>query len=926
MKRAASGIRGSAIRGRAAHGRARKLVGALSLALLVFCGSAQAATFAVNNPGDAGDATLNGMCLTAGGVCTLRAAIQESNFNAPTADTIGFTAAAQPTINLNSALPNIVGALTISGPGAGALTVRRNTAAAYRIFTITGDVDVVISGLTIRNGLSDATTTPAASGGAIAFAGTAAGTGSLSLSAVTVTANTATAATGEARGGGVSVVFGDLTITNSTISNNAASATGTAASAGGGVYVRHVGSPSTPTTTLTSVTIAGNAATASGGGTGALGGGIAQLAGSIAIAGGAISDNTAAVTGAAVGGVFGGGADLRPAETATLTNVSVAGNEATVGGAQSGSVFGGGIDLIGGESLVVSGGAISDNTASVTGASSTAAADGGGAAIAGDADVTVTNVSVAGNAARAGGGDFGSATGGGICVPAAESFEMSGGAISDNTAAVTGASVGGVFGGGADLRPAETATVTDVSVAGNEATVGGAQSGSVFGGGIDFIGGASLVMSGDAISDNTASVTGASSTAQADGGGVAIAGDENVTLTNSTVSGNTATSSGGVEPAERGGGIQLANGTLTLTSVTLAFNEAATGANLIAREATSIGARNTIVSDPVGGANCAEVDSGDIVSDGFNLSSDASCGFAAGGDQQGVDPDLAPLANNGGPTFTHALPNTSLAVDKGSSGASGAHPAVTTDQRGMARPVDLPTLNAIGGNGADIGAFERQAADYLSTVLAGGPRGYWRFGEPSGSALLDSSPNNNHGTYLGGVVLGAAGIAGAAPNTAATYDGVNDTGRVPDANSLDVGNSFTLEGWIKRSSDTKTHELFNKGANGFQLVVMNSASANRVLLRRAGVTAIAQSTAPVPADGANHHVVATMNGPGTAKIYVDGALASTSLSPVQQIQDTAFPLTFGSAGSTPAQYDEFALYDQVLTLAEVQAHYQAGIS
>ena len=102
--------------------------------------------------------------------------------------------------------------------------------------------------------------------------------------------------------------------------------------------------------------------------------------------------------------------------------------------------------------------------------------------------------------------------------------------------------------------------------------------------------------------------------------------------------------------------------------------------------------------------------------------------------------------------------------------------------------------------------------------------GYWRFGEPSGTALLDSSGHNNNGTYLGGVALGALGIPGAIPNTAATYDGVNDTGRVPDANSLDVGNSFSIEGWIKRSSTTKTHELFNKGANGFQLVVMNAAS------------------------------------------------------------------------------------------------------
>ena len=135
-------------------------------------------------------------------------------------------------------------------------------------------------------------------------------------------------------------------------------------------------------------------------------------------------------------------------------------------------------------------------------------------------------------------------------------------------------------------------------------------------------------------------------------------------------------------------------------------------------------------------------------------------------------------------------------------------------------------------------------------MLAGAPRATGASASRRAPRCWIPRANNNNGTYLGGVALGAIGIPGACPNTAATYDGVNDTGRVPDANSLDVGNSFTLEGWIKRSSTTKTHELFNKGTNGLQLVVMNAASLNRVLLRRAGVTAIAQSTVPVLADGA----------------------------------------------------------------------------
>ena len=223
-------------------------------------------------------------------------------------------------------------------------------------------------------------------------------------------------------------------------------------------------------------------------------------------------------------------------------------------------------------------------------------------------------------------------------------------------------------------------------------------------------------------------------------------------------------------------------------------------------------------------------------------------------------------------------------------------------------------------------------AGYSEAVLADTPAGYWRFGDAAPSTVLtDSSVHNHHGTYLGGVTLGAAGALAGDPDTAATYDGSNDQGRVPDANWLDVGNTFTAEGWIKRTSDTKPHELMNKGTGGIQLVEMNAASQNRVLLRRGGVASIAQSTtgAGVPADGAYHHVVATMNGLGsTAKIYIDGNDVTQVLAPGQTMLNTTFPITFGSFGSapsTPATYDEFALYDAALNPDQVSNHHAAGV-
>lgn len=65
----------------------------------------------------------------------------------------------------------------------------------------------------------------------------------------------------------------------------------------------------------------------------------------------------------------------------------------------------------------------------------------------------------------------------------------------------------------------------------------------------------------------------------------------------------------------------------------------------------------------------------------------------------GQDPLLGPLADNGGPTKTHALLPGSPAIDAGNS--SGLY----TDQRGYKRPINIPGIPNVS-DGADIGAYE----------------------------------------------------------------------------------------------------------------------------------------------------------------------------------------------------------------------------
>ncbi len=110
--------------------------------------------------------------------------------------------------------------------------------------------------------------------------------------------------------------------------------------------------------------------------------------------------------------------------------------------------------------------------------------------------------------------------------------------------------------------------------------------------------------------------------------------------------------------------------------------------------------------------------------------------------------------------------------------------------------------------------------------------------------------------------------------------------------------------------------MFLKG--GFQLTVMSAASANQVLLRKPNVSTIVRSQVGVPGDGNFHHIVATEDGPNSAKIYIDGVQSTVNVSPVQVVTNSTSPLYFGSINSAPATFDEFAIFDVALTAEQVQ--------
>ena len=228
-------------------------------------------------------------------------------------------------------------------------------------------------------------------------------------------------------------------------------------------------------------------------------------------------------------------------------------------------------------------------------------------------------------------------------------FNMTG---SGNNVAISGVAVqnGNTAADGAGIRNRGTLTLTDSTISGNSA---GSGAGGIYNGG-------ALTLTNSTVSGNSA---------DSRGGGISNEHGGTLTLNNSTISGNTADSSGG--------GIMNFDGTINVKNTIIAGNIASNA-----------------------GPDCSAT----LTSQGHNLVQNTS-GCTVTGDLTGnitsQDPFLGLLADNGGPTLTHALLPGSPAIDSGDDSVLGPPLNLATDQRGHG-------YTRRYGTHVDIGAFEVQ--------------------------------------------------------------------------------------------------------------------------------------------------------------------------------------------------------------------------
>ncbi len=513
--------------------------------------------------------------------------------------------------------------------------------------------------------------------------------------------------------GDLAFVGGGIYARNSTLAILESTVSGNTARIGGGILVNG------GTATVSDSLVSGNMANGSGTNNG---GGIWASNATLAVSNSTLDDNTisdsgagiwaadstllieqSTISGNSITSLFGSGGGIRASNcTTTLYQSTVDGNYL------DGTGKGAGIWVSDG-SLSVSESLLSNNHTSGY----------GGGIRARNTEVLVAETTISGN--RTG------SQGGGIWSQGATTL-VTDSLVTGNWSAGNGGKGGGIFGEQMESLLIERTTVSNNRTEGPSASGGGIYSR-----------GGNITVSDSLITGNSTSNLNDSY-----GGGIAVNtslnGSEMAVIKNSTISANIT--------ASFGGGIFNVDGLTVVQHSTVTGNTAPVGQGSGVFSHGVPAVQTEIRSSIVAGNVNSDVDfavlSGTPVntffSSGYNLigAGNALAAFTSNDLTNVANAMLGPLADNGGPTFTHALLPDSPAIDAGDPAAmAGIGDTPESDQRGMSHgrvedgdgdsvaridigSFELQPVTPVDGDFNDDGAYDLLDIDALVGVIAGG--------------------------------------------------------------------------------------------------------------------------------------------------------------------------------------------------------------
>ncbi len=206
------------------------------------------------------------------------------------------------------------------------------------------------------------------------------------------------------------------------------------------------------------------------------------------------------------------------------------------------------------------------------------------------------------------------------------------------------------------------------------------------------------------------------------------------------------------------------------------------------------------------------------------------------------------------------------------------------------------------------------------------PAAYWKMDEGQGTAIYDSTSNNNTGTMasqdwisedrcLSGKCVYSDGTGG-------------DRLTISDSPSIRPS-TITISGWIRLNSESGNSRIIDRINEAYVLNLETSVGSLRTLRWRitdsGGSSHDVESNSGIPMNEWVF-VAGTYDG-SIQKLYIDGVLQSATTSWSDTIKNSTGNTTIGSDvtynNTATGFFDEFKIYGQALTAAQIKANYNA---